>query len=132
MAVLSVITRHESLEKGLLDEVEGLKLELSRANQLVSSLQKKGGEVLHMSPAAAKASALLKSGMSLTQIYSKYVEVRMYIMYVYVAYVHTSYVNAVRILDNNLNHDQEPEGCGLHLRPHLRKITWFQSDQFLK
>ena len=52
-----------------------MKLELSRANELVNSLQKKGGEVLLMSPAAAKASALLKSGMSLTQIYSKYVEV---------------------------------------------------------
>lgn len=52
-----------------------MKVELARANQLVSSLQKKGGEVLHLSPAAAKASALLKSGMSLTEIYSKYVEV---------------------------------------------------------
>ena len=52
-----------------------MKLELSRANELVSSLRKRGGEVLSLSPTAAKASALLKSGMTLTQIYSKYVEV---------------------------------------------------------
>jgi nucleoprotein TPR len=58
------------------EEVEAMKVELSRANDLVKSLRIKGGEILSMSPAAAKASTLLKSGMSLTQIYSKYVEVR--------------------------------------------------------
>ena len=67
--------RHEEQESEWLDEVESMKLELSHANDLVSSFQKKSGEVLLLSPAAAKASALLKSGMSLTQIYSKYVEV---------------------------------------------------------
>ncbi len=66
----------ETREETLFSELEELRLELSRANELVHSYQKKGGEVLMMSPAAAKASALLKSGMSLTQIYSKYVEVR--------------------------------------------------------
>lgn len=54
-----------------------MRVELGHANDLVKSLQSRGGEILLMSPAAAKASALLKSGMSLTQIYSKYVEVNM-------------------------------------------------------
>ena len=59
----------------MLGELEERKLELARANELVASLQRKGGEILLLSPAAAKASALLKSGMTLTQIYSKYVQV---------------------------------------------------------
>ncbi len=84
-------SRHSSKEQELVEEVESMKLELSRANQLVASLQKKGGEVLLMSPAAAKASALLKSGMSLTQIYSKYVEVR--------TVVNTSIHNVVVVVD---------------------------------
>ena len=33
------------------------------------------GEVLSLSPAAARASALLKSGMTLTQIFSNYIDV---------------------------------------------------------
>lgn len=69
------LLRNVSRQNELQAEVEGLKMEVSRANELVSSLRKRGGEVISMSPAAAKASALLKSGMTLTQIYSKYVEV---------------------------------------------------------
>ena len=61
-------------------EVEQLKRELSHADELLSSMRQKSftlaeGEVLSLSPAAAKASAMLKSGLSLTQIYSQYVEV---------------------------------------------------------
>ena len=66
-------------------EVEQLKHELSHANELLSSMRQKSfsfaeGEVLSLSPAAAKASAMLKSGLSLTQIYSQYVEVYCYFM----------------------------------------------------
>jgi len=70
--------RLEGREAELSTEIESMKVELSRANDLVTSLQRKGcgGELLSLSSSAAKASALLKSGMSLTQIYSKYVEVR--------------------------------------------------------
>ena len=71
------VLRHGHREREMREEVEGMKVELSRANSLIKSLQQRGGEVLLMSPAAAKASALLKSGMTLTQIYSKYVEVRL-------------------------------------------------------
>ena len=61
-------------------EAEELKQELTRANELLTSMRQKNvtlseGEVLSLSPAAAKASALLTSGLSLTQIYSRYVEV---------------------------------------------------------
>ena len=61
-------------------EVEQLKRELSHANELLSSVRQKSftlaeGEVLSLSPATAKASAMLKSGLSLTQVYSQYVEV---------------------------------------------------------
>lgn len=61
-------------------EIEELKQELSHANELLTSMRQKSmhlgeSEVLSLSPAAANASALLTSGLSLTQIYSRYVEV---------------------------------------------------------
>ena len=54
--------------------MEALRSELSHANDLLTSLQKKG-EVLPLSPVASKAAALFKSGLTTTQLYSKYVEV---------------------------------------------------------
>ena len=62
-------------------ELEQLRRELTHANELLTSMRQKKstslieGEVLSLSPAAAKASAMLKSGLTLTQIYSNYVEV---------------------------------------------------------
>ena len=62
------------------DETIGkLEQELKNANDLLSIAKRKGAHVLaeadieQLSPAAAVASRLLKSGMSLTQIYSEYV-----------------------------------------------------------
>lgn len=67
--------RHESQERNLQLELESLNSELSRANDLVNSLQRMGREVLPLSPMAAKADVLFKSGFSTTQLYSRYVEV---------------------------------------------------------
>jgi nucleoprotein TPR len=56
-----------------------LEQELKNANELLSIAKRKGATVLsesdieELSPAAAVASRLLKSGMTLTQIYSEYV-----------------------------------------------------------
>lgn len=56
-----------------------LEQELKNANELLSIAKRKGATVLsesdieQLSPAAAVASRLLKSGMTLTQIYSEYV-----------------------------------------------------------
>lgn len=69
------VHRHASLESDLQSELESLRSELSHANNLVASLQRKGGDVLPLSAEAAKAAALFKSGMSTTQLYSKYIEV---------------------------------------------------------
>ena len=76
----SYTCRHQSQEEDSTAEIEDLKRELSRANELLASMKQKSftlgeSEVLSLSPAAAKASAMLKSGLSLTQIYSQYVEV---------------------------------------------------------
>ena len=79
LTLLNTFHRFESQEQDLQAKITSLERELAHANNLLaaskqqhSSLQ---GEVLALSPAAAKASALLKSGLSLTQIYSQYVEV---------------------------------------------------------
>jgi nucleoprotein TPR len=59
--------------------VSKLEQELKNANELLSIAKRKGATVLsesdieQLSPAAAVASRLLKSGMSLTQIYSEHV-----------------------------------------------------------
>ena len=59
--------------------ISKLEQELKNANELLSIAKRKGATVLsesdieQMSPAAAVASRLLKTGMSLTQIYSEYV-----------------------------------------------------------
>ena len=68
--------RHELQERDMQLETGGLRSELSRANDLVASLERRGGEMLPLSPVAAQAASLFKSGMSITQLYSKYIEVR--------------------------------------------------------
>ena len=73
-------SRGETVEKDLSTSLASQKQELTRANDLLTSLRHRAGalselEVLSLSPAAAKASALLKSGKSLTQIYSEHIEV---------------------------------------------------------
>jgi len=61
------------------ETISKLEQELKNANELLSIAKRKGAAVLsesdieQLSPAAAVASRLLKSGMSLTQIYSEYV-----------------------------------------------------------
>lgn len=61
------------------ENVAKLEQELKNANELLSIAKRKGATVLsesdieQLSPAAAVASRLLKSGMTLTQIYSEYV-----------------------------------------------------------
>ena len=70
--------RYESQEQALQSKITGLEKELSHANDLLAAMKQRGlheSDVLSLSPAAAKASSLLKSGLSLTQIYSQYVEV---------------------------------------------------------
>ncbi len=67
------------MEHDLSTSLTAQKQELTRANDLLTSLRHRGGllsesEVLSLSPAAAKASALLKSGKSLTQIYSDHIQ----------------------------------------------------------
>ncbi|XP_064382187.1 nucleoprotein TPR-like isoform X2 [Halichondria panicea] len=70
----------ERVERDLSTSLASKKQELSRANDLLTSMRQYRGslsdqEVLSLSPAAAKASALLKSGKSLTQIYSEHIQV---------------------------------------------------------
>jgi nucleoprotein TPR len=61
------------------ETIAKLEQELKNANELLSIAKRKGAAVLsesdieQLSPAAACASKLLKSGMTLTQIYSEYV-----------------------------------------------------------
>ena len=62
----------------LLDkQIETLSMELERANELLDTMKKKGvvpitdESVEALSPSAAAASRLLKSGMSLTQVQYK-------------------------------------------------------------
>ena len=74
------MNRLQTREEDMATEVEDLKRELSHANELLTSMRQKSltlgeSEVLSLSPAVAKASAMLKSGLSLTQIYSQYIEV---------------------------------------------------------
>ena len=77
---LYIHLRYETVEKDLSTSIASQKEELDRANELLTSLRQRGStfsdsEVLSLSPAAAKASALLKSGKTLTQIYSEHVKV---------------------------------------------------------
>ena len=61
--------------------VKDLRLELEHANELLDDARKKGlvvptdTMIAEMSPSAAATSKLLKSGMTLTQIYSEYIRV---------------------------------------------------------
>ena len=62
------------------DLIMTLQTELSNANELLSSARQRGflpiseGDLLSLSPSAAGVSAQLRSGLTLTQIYSRYVE----------------------------------------------------------
>ena len=70
------ISRSSTRESELVTEVNDLRAELSRANELVASLQRKGGDVLPpLEGISAEVAALFKSGMSATHLYSKFVEV---------------------------------------------------------
>ena len=77
-------------------ELEQLRRELTHANELLTSMRQKRssslieGEVLSLSPAAAKASAMLKSGLTLTQIYSNYVEVSGFFFFIFSVYMSPS------------------------------------------
>lgn len=75
--LLNHFYRYESQEQTLQSRITSLEKELSHANDLLAAMKQRGlheSDVLSLSPAAAKASSLLKSGLSLTQIYSQYVE----------------------------------------------------------
>jgi len=76
--LLNHFYRYESQEQAHQSRITSLEKELSHANDLLAAVKQRGlheSDVLSLSPAAAKASSLLKSGLSLTQIYSQYVEV---------------------------------------------------------
>ncbi|RNA44217.1 nucleo TPR isoform X1 [Brachionus plicatilis] len=72
-------TSYEAKIKEKDEMIYKLEQELKNANELLSIAKRKGATVLsesdieQLSPAAAVASKLLKSGMTLTQIYSEYV-----------------------------------------------------------
>ena len=72
-------TAFESKLKENTEIIAKLEQELKNANELLSIAKRKGATVLseadieQLSPAAAVASRLLKNGMTLTQIYSEYV-----------------------------------------------------------
>ncbi|CAL1544987.1 unnamed protein product [Lymnaea stagnalis] len=76
---LDEVTKLELLIKEKDETISKLQLELKNANDLMAAL-KKGAVTLaeeaveSLSPAAAATSKLLKSGMSLTQIYNEYVQ----------------------------------------------------------
>ena len=58
------------------EAIRGLKKELEDANELIKSLKQRGlteEGINQLSPAAAAASKLIKSGMSLTQVYTQLV-----------------------------------------------------------
>ncbi len=70
------ISRSSTRESELVTEVNDLRAELSRANELVASLQRKGGDVLPpLEGISAEVATLFKSGMSATHLYSKFVKV---------------------------------------------------------
>lgn len=77
--LISLLLRHQSEVDELTNRVHSLEQELSSANELLAAANKRQSlsreELLSLSPRAARASELLKSGLSLTQIYSRYVEV---------------------------------------------------------
>ena len=59
------------------DAIRALRKELQNANELIESLKQKGlteEGIQELSPAAAAASKLIKSGMSLTQVYTQLVQ----------------------------------------------------------
>jgi nucleoprotein TPR len=75
----TIETAFESKLKENTEIIAKLEQELKNANELLSIAKRKGATVLseadieQLSPAAAVASRLLKNGMTLTQIYSEYV-----------------------------------------------------------
>jgi hypothetical protein len=74
----SAVALHSSSLQTRDDELSQLKKELSRANGLLESIEKSGmtDEMIEsLSPAAAKASAILKGTKSITEIFSNYQDV---------------------------------------------------------
>jgi cobalamin biosynthesis protein CbiD len=74
----SAVTLHSSSIQARDEELSTLKKELSRANGLLESIEKSGmtDEMIEsLSPAAAKASAILKGTKSITEIFSNYQDV---------------------------------------------------------
>ncbi len=79
LTILSCVSRSEEVERDLSTSLATQKQELTHANDLLTSIRHRGAslskhEILSLSPAAAQASALLKSGKSLTQIYSEHIQ----------------------------------------------------------
>ena len=75
----SLLRRHQVEVDELTSRVRTLEQELASANELLAAANKRQSlsreELLSLSPQAARAGELLKSGLSLTQIYARYVEV---------------------------------------------------------
>jgi nucleoprotein TPR len=69
-------TEHKGEMKRRNDAIRALRKETSNANELIVNLKQKGltdDGIANLSPAAAAASKLIKSGMSLTGVYSQLV-----------------------------------------------------------
>ncbi|XP_071481233.1 nucleoprotein TPR-like, partial [Diadema antillarum] len=73
-------TSHEASQKELNEKIAKLERELEDANDLLTAARKRGAapmsdeELTELCPTAAAASAFIKSGMTLTEIYSQYVK----------------------------------------------------------
>ena len=84
---MSILSSHQEREEDFKLQTSNLEQELARANELLISLKQRGpthpphtsgGEkedILSLSPAATEISSFLRSGMTLTQIYSRYVQI---------------------------------------------------------
>ncbi len=72
-----ILLSYGNAEDDLKSQISGLQLELTHANDLLSSMKEQGlhREALSLSAGAAEFSSLLKSGLTLTQIYSRFVQV---------------------------------------------------------
>ncbi|XP_077991395.1 nucleoprotein TPR-like [Glandiceps talaboti] len=76
----SVEELNTSKQKDLEEQIDKMEKELEHANDLLAIARRKGiaplseDDLVSLSPTAAAASSLLKSGMTLTQMYSAYIE----------------------------------------------------------
>ena len=75
------IFRFDVTEQEMKSRISTLEQELANANDLLTAVKYRASlplseeDILSLSPSAARASTLLKSGLTLTQIYSQYVQV---------------------------------------------------------